>query len=35
VKALTELNPDEMTPREALEALYALRVLATKEGSAR
>jgi len=24
-KALAELNPDEMTPREALEALYRLK----------
>ncbi len=30
-KALAELNPDEMTPREALEALYALKVLAANQ----
>ena len=27
-KALADLHPDEMSPREALEALYALKVLA-------
>ena len=26
-KAIAEINPDEMTPREALEALYALKAL--------
>ncbi len=30
VKALADLNPDEMSPRDALEALYALKVLAAK-----
>ena len=30
VKALAELHPDEMSPREALEALYALKLLAAK-----
>jgi DNA mismatch repair protein MutS len=29
--ALTALNPDEMSPREALEALYALKLKATKQ----
>jgi DNA mismatch repair protein MutS len=29
-KALTELNPDELTPRQALELLYALRARAKK-----
>jgi DNA mismatch repair protein MutS len=29
-KALADLNPDEMSPREALEALYALKLLAAK-----
>lgn len=29
--ALVEINPDEMTPREALEALYRLKGLATKQ----
>ncbi len=28
VKALADLHPDEMSPREALEALYALKLLA-------
>jgi DNA mismatch repair protein MutS len=32
LKALADLNPDEMTPREALEALYALKSLAVKKG---
>jgi DNA mismatch repair protein MutS len=32
VKALADLHPDEMSPREALEALYALKLLATKSG---
>ncbi len=31
MKALAALNPDEMTPRDALEALYALKVLSAKE----
>ena len=31
IAALTALNPDEMTPREALEALYALKLKAVKE----
>jgi DNA mismatch repair protein MutS len=30
--ALAGLNPDEMTPREALEALYALKQAAAKKG---
>jgi DNA mismatch repair protein MutS len=30
VKALADLHPDEMSPREALEALYALKLLAAK-----
>jgi len=30
VKALVDLHPDEMSPREALEALYALKLLVTK-----
>ena len=30
-RRLAELNPDEMTPREALEALYELKRLATKD----
>jgi DNA mismatch repair protein MutS len=30
MKALADLDPDEMTPREALESLYALRALAAK-----
>jgi DNA mismatch repair protein MutS len=34
LKALADLNPDEMTPRDALEALYALKLLAAKHGSA-
>ena len=29
--ALAALNPDEMSPREALEALYALKLKAGKE----
>ena len=28
-RALTALNPDEMTPRDALEALYALKLKVT------
>ena len=28
MKALAALNPDEMSPREALEALYSLKLLA-------
>jgi DNA mismatch repair protein MutS len=30
VKALADLHPDEMSPREALEALYALKLLVAK-----
>ncbi len=30
LKALADLHPDEMTPRDALEALYALKLLAAK-----
>jgi DNA mismatch repair protein MutS len=33
LKALAELSPDEMTPREALEALYALKQLVAKKGA--
>jgi DNA mismatch repair protein MutS len=32
LKALADLNPDEMTPRDALDALYALKQAATKKG---
>ena len=32
-EALAALNPDEMTPREALEALYRLKHVATQERS--
>jgi DNA mismatch repair protein MutS len=32
MKALAEVNPDEMTPREALEALYALKQLVARPG---
>jgi DNA mismatch repair protein MutS len=32
VNALANLHPDEMSPREALEALYALKLLAAKPG---
>jgi DNA mismatch repair protein MutS len=31
LKTLAGLNPDEMTPREALEALYALKQAAAKK----
>jgi DNA mismatch repair protein MutS len=31
VKALTALNPDELSPREALDELYALKLAATKK----
>lgn len=31
IKALTELSPDELTPREALDALYALREAALSD----
>ena len=31
--ALAALNPDEMSPREALEALYALKLKAAKKTS--
>ena len=30
-QALAALHPDEMSPREALEALYALKLQATKK----
>ncbi len=33
LKALQALNPDELTPREALEALYALRALGSEPKS--
>jgi DNA mismatch repair protein MutS len=32
-QALVALNPDEMSPREALEALYALKLKAAKKGA--
>jgi DNA mismatch repair protein MutS len=32
-KALADLNPDEMSPRDALEALYALKAMAGKPGT--
>jgi DNA mismatch repair protein MutS len=32
LKTLADLDPDEMTPREALEALYALKLLVVKKG---
>ena len=31
IAALAALNPDEMSPREALEALYALKVKAAED----
>jgi DNA mismatch repair protein MutS len=31
--ALAALNPDEMSPRDALEALYALKQKAAKKGA--
>jgi DNA mismatch repair protein MutS len=31
VEALTALHPDEMSPREALEALYALKAQLAKK----
>jgi DNA mismatch repair protein MutS len=31
IAALTALNPDEMSPREALDALYALKLTAAKK----
>ncbi len=34
LKALAGLNPDEMTPREALDALYALKQVAAKKSTA-
>ncbi len=33
-KALAELDPDELTPRQALERLYALKALGKGEGRA-
>jgi hypothetical protein len=30
-KALADLNPDELAPKQALEALYALKALLLKE----
>ena len=33
IAALTALNPDEMSPRDALEALYALKLKAAKKTS--
>jgi DNA mismatch repair protein MutS len=33
IEALTALNPDELSPREALEALYTLKTRAAKKGS--
>jgi len=32
VRALADMHPDEMSPREALEALYALKLLVAKRG---
>jgi DNA mismatch repair protein MutS len=32
VDALAAIHPDEMSPREALEALYALKVKAAEDG---
>jgi DNA mismatch repair protein MutS len=34
MKTLADINPDEMTPRDAMEALYALKLLAVKPGQA-
>ena len=31
-EALAAISPDEMTPKAALEALYALKALASREG---
>ena len=33
-KALADINPDELAPKQALEALYALKALQSKESSA-
>jgi DNA mismatch repair protein MutS len=33
VEALAALNPDEMSPRDAIEALYALKAKLTKAKS--
>jgi hypothetical protein len=33
IEALSVLHPDEMSPREALEALYALKLAAAKKGA--
>jgi DNA mismatch repair protein MutS len=32
IAALAALNPDEMSPRQAIEALYALKARAAKQG---
>ncbi len=32
IKALVQLHPDEMSPRDALEALYALKIMAKPDG---
>jgi len=32
IKALAQLHPDEMSPRDALEALYALKLTAKPDG---
>jgi DNA mismatch repair protein MutS len=32
IAALAELNPDEMSPREAIEALYALKLKSAEPG---
>jgi len=32
MEAVKALHPDEMTPREALDALYKLKALAAKAG---
>jgi DNA mismatch repair protein MutS len=33
-KALADINPDELAPKQALEALYAINALQSKESSA-
>jgi len=33
IAALAALHPDEMSPRDALEALYALKLAAAKKGA--
>ena len=34
MEAVKALHPDEMSPREALDALYALKAKVSREGSA-